>query len=112
MALTATEVAKIAHLARLALTHEEEGQVTARLNDILSLVDHLQAASTTGVEPMAHPLDAIQPLREDKVTETSHREQYQAIAPATDAGCCCVVFSARFPEIDVFIPNLLIHQEY
>ncbi len=90
MALTATEVAKIAHLARLALTPEEEGQVTARLNDILSLVDHLQAASTTGVEPMAHPLDAIQPLREDKVTETCHREQYQAIAPATDAGCYLV----------------------
>lgn len=90
MALTATEVAKIAHLARLALTTEEEGQVTARLNDILGLVDHLQAADTAGIEPMAHPLDATQPLREDTATETDHREQYQAIAPATEAGCYLV----------------------
>lgn len=90
MALTATEVAKIAHLARLALTADEEGQVTARLNDILGLVDHLQAADTTGIDPMAHPLDAIQPLRKDEVTETDHREQYQAIAPATEAGCYLV----------------------
>ncbi len=90
MALTATEVAKIAHLARLALTTEEEGQVTARLNAILGLVDHLQAADTAGIEPMAHPLDATQPLREDTVTETDHREQYQAIAPDTEAGCYLV----------------------
>mgnify|MGYP000010473130 CR=1 FL=1 len=90
MALTATEVAKIAHLARLALTPDEEGQVTARLNDILGLVDHLQAADTAGIAPMAHPLDATQPLREDTVTETRHRERYQAIAPATEAGCYLV----------------------
>jgi hypothetical protein len=55
MALTATEVAKIAHLARLALTPEEEGQVTARLNDILSLVDHLQAAEHHWRRPDGSP---------------------------------------------------------
>ena len=86
MALTATDVAKIAHLARLQLTAEEEGRVTDRLNDILGLIDQLQAADTTGVEPMAHPMDATQPLREDTVTESNHRERYQSIAPATEAG--------------------------
>lgn len=86
MALTAADVAKIAHLARLQLTAEEEGRVTDRLNDILGLIDQLQAADTAGVEPMAHPMDATQPLREDIVTETNHREAYQAIAPATEAG--------------------------
>lgn len=86
MSLTAADVAKIAHLARLQLTAEEEGRVTARLNDILHLIDQLQAADTAGVEPMAHPMDATQPLREDAVTETDRREAYQAIAPATDAG--------------------------
>lgn len=86
MALTATEVAKIAHLARLQLTAEEEGQVTARLNDILGLIDRLQAADTAGIEPLAHPVDAVQPLREDVVTESNHRDAWQAIAPATEAG--------------------------
>lgn len=86
MTLTAADVAKIAHLARLQLSAEEEGRVTDRLNDILHLVDQLQAADTTGVEPMAHPMDATQPLREDAVTETDRRDTYQAIAPATEAG--------------------------
>lgn len=86
MALTAAEVAKIAHLARLQLTPEEEGRVTDRLNDILGLIDKLQAADTTGIEPMAHPVDATQSLREDLVTESNHRDEWQAIAPATEAG--------------------------
>ena len=86
MALTAADVAKIAHLARLHLTAEEEAQATRRLNDILGLIDQLQAADTTGIEPMAHPMDATQPLRDDVVTETNHRDAYQKIAPATEAG--------------------------
>lgn len=86
MALSPAEVAKIAHLARLQLSPEEESRVTDRLNDILGLIDQLQAADTAGVEPMAHPLDVTQPLREDVVSEHNHREAYQAIAPATEAG--------------------------
>ncbi|MES2918964.1 MAG: Asp-tRNA(Asn)/Glu-tRNA(Gln) amidotransferase subunit GatC [Pseudomonadota bacterium] len=86
MSLTAADVAKIAHLARLQLTVEEEGRVTGRLNDILHLIDQLQAADTAGVEPMAHPMDTTQPLRADVVTEANRRDAYQAIAPAHDAG--------------------------
>lgn len=86
MTLTADDVGKIAHLARLQLSAEEEGRVTDRLNDILHLIDQLQAADTGGVEPMAHPMDATQPLREDTVTEIDRRATYQAIAPATEAG--------------------------
>lgn len=86
MALTASDVAKIAHLARLELTPEEEGPVTDRLNDILGMIDRLQAADTKGIDPMAHPMDATQPLRDDAVTESNHRDRYQQIAPATEAG--------------------------
>ncbi len=86
MALSPSEVAKIAHLARLQLSPDEEAAVTARLNDILGMIDRLQAADTTGTSPMAHPLDATQPLRDDVVTEQDRHEAYQAIAPATEAG--------------------------
>lgn len=86
MALSPQEVAKIAHLSRLQVTAEEEAAFTSSLNTILSLVDELQAADTTGIAPMAHPLDATQVLREDVVTETNHRDAYQQIAPATENG--------------------------
>lgn len=38
------------------------------------------------MEPMAHPLDAVQKLRPDVVTETNQRDAFQAIAPATEDG--------------------------
>ncbi len=90
MALTAEQVARIAHLARLQLPVDEQNRVTDSLNNILGLIDQLQAADTTGIEPMAHPLDAVQPLRADVVTETNRRETYQQIAPAVQDGCYLV----------------------
>lgn len=90
MALSPQEVAKIAHLARLQLSAEEESQFTAKLNTILGMIDQLQAADTAGIEPLAHPLDATQPLREDVVSESNQRAAYQRIAPAVDAGCYLV----------------------
>lgn len=86
MALTTHDVAKIAHLARLDLTADEQDQATERLNNILGMIDRLQAADTKGIEPMAHPMDATQPLRDDIVTEADCRGRYQKIAPATEAG--------------------------
>jgi aspartyl-tRNA(Asn)/glutamyl-tRNA(Gln) amidotransferase subunit C len=35
---------------------------------------------------MAHPLDATQRLREDRVTETDRRDAFQAVAPAVENG--------------------------
>lgn len=86
MALTESDVEKIAHLARLRIDDAARAEVTTRLGSILGMVDQLKAAATTGVEPMAHPLDATQPLRADAVTETDHRDAYQQIAPATGDG--------------------------
>ncbi|MOA39014.1 aspartyl/glutamyl-tRNA amidotransferase subunit C [compost metagenome] len=46
----------------------------------------MQAVDTTGIEPLAHPLEANQRLRADVVTESNHRDSYQAIAPSTEDG--------------------------
>lgn len=86
MALERSDVEKIAHLARLGLTEAEVPQTTDTLNNILGLIDAMQAVDTTGVEPLAHPLEATQRLRADVVTETNQREAYQAIAPAVESG--------------------------
>lgn len=86
MALTESDVRKIAHLARLEIDDAATAEVTTRLGSILAMVDRLQSAATAGVEPMAHPLDATQPLRADRVTESDHRDDYQRIAPATAEG--------------------------
>ena len=86
MALERSDVEKIAHLARLGLSESEIPQTTETLNNILGLIDAMQAVDTTGVEPLAHPLEATQRLRADVVTEQNQRDAYQAIAPAVENG--------------------------
>lgn len=86
MALERSEVEKIAHLARLGLNENDLPRTTETLNNILGLIDRMQAVDTTGVEPLAHPLETQQRLRTDGVTERNQREAFQAIAPAVENG--------------------------
>lgn len=86
MALERKDVENIAHLARLAISEADIPEYARNLSSILALVEQMSAVDTAGVAPMAHPLDAVQRLREDAVTETDQREHFQAIAPAVEAG--------------------------
>lgn len=86
MSLAPSEVNKIAHLARLAISAADIAVYTRNLSSILALVEQMNAVDTAGVEPMAHPLDVPQRLRADAVTETDQCERFQAIAPQTEAG--------------------------
>lgn len=86
MALERSEVEKIAHLARLGLNDADIPRTTEALNSILELVNQMQAVDTSGIEPLAHPLEASQRLRADVVTERNNRDTYQAIAPAVENG--------------------------
>lgn len=86
MSLQPEDVAKIAHLARLALRDEDVPKYAGDLSNILDLVEQMNAVDTSGVEPMAHPLDAVQRLRPDEVSEGDQREKFQSIAPQTEAG--------------------------
>lgn len=86
MSLTTQDIDKIAHLARLGVSDDDRTRYTDSLNSILGLIDDLQAVNTKGIEPLAHAFEVTQPLREDVVTERNRREDYQKIAPATEAG--------------------------
>ncbi len=79
-------VQDVAGLAKLKLDEADEAAMIDRMSRILDLVEQLQEVDTTGVEPMAHPLDAVQRLRDDRVTETNDRERYQEVAPETEDG--------------------------
>lgn len=86
MRVNPSDIQKLADLARLEIRQEAMEEVASSINDVLALVDQLQNADTAGVQPMAHPLDAVQRLRPDAVTETDQRSAFQAIAPATENG--------------------------
>jgi len=80
------DIEKVAVLARIRLDEEQIPALEKDLGNILSLVDQLRAADTDNIEPLAHPLDAVQRLRADEVTESNQREAFQAIAPAVENG--------------------------
>lgn len=86
MALNKTEIEKIAHLARLHISESETHEVTTRITDILALIDQMQSVDTDAVEPLAHPLDLVQRLRADKITEENQRDKLQQLAPASEDG--------------------------
>jgi aspartyl-tRNA(Asn)/glutamyl-tRNA(Gln) amidotransferase subunit C len=86
MALSPQEVRRIAMLARIELTDPEVDTAQAQLNSIFGLIEKLQAVDTRGVDPMSRAGDAVQRLREDRVSETNQREALQSVAPQVEQG--------------------------
>ncbi len=86
MSLSRADVERIAHLARLQIDDESIPDYARNLSNILELVEQMSAVDTSQVTPMAHPLDTVQRLREDVVTEDNQREHFQQHAPSVENG--------------------------
>lgn len=86
MSLTTDDVKKIAHLARLGIDELDIESYAKDLSRMLDLMTQMSELNTDDVIPMAHPMDQVQRLRPDTVTERNNREQFQAIAPQVEAG--------------------------
>ena len=77
MSLDKEQVQHIAMLARLKLDEDEFDETVEKLSRIVDFVDQLSQAATENVVPMAHPLNAAQRLRPDRVTDAIERDQIQ-----------------------------------
>lgn len=86
MSLTATDVKKIAHLARLNMSETDVTTYADQLSKILQFVEQMSEEDTTDREPVAHSFDISQRMRPDEVTEINQRASFQAIAPQVEAG--------------------------
>lgn len=86
MSLTPEQVRRIAGLARIDVADSEVETTRTKLNGIFGLIEEMQAVDTRGVEPMSHPQDLAQRLRDDVATEPNRRDAFQRIAPQTEAG--------------------------
>jgi aspartyl-tRNA(Asn)/glutamyl-tRNA(Gln) amidotransferase subunit C len=86
MSLTAEKIQEIARLARLEITQNDTPRYVENLSGILDFVEQMAQVDTTDITPMAHPVDAPQRLRADKITEFNQRELLQQNAPAVESG--------------------------
>ena len=90
MSLTLPDIDRLAHLARLGLQPDERTRLCAQLNDFFNVVEQMRAVDTSGIVPLAHPVDVIGDialrLREDVVSEPDNRQANQRSAPAVENG--------------------------
>ncbi|MFM2112444.1 MAG: hypothetical protein RLZZ271_1104 [Pseudomonadota bacterium] len=90
MALTSQDIARIANLARLDITPDESERMLTKINGFFDLVEKMNAVDTTGITPLAHPVEVVQPvalrLRDDAVSEPDNRDNNQRSAPAVERG--------------------------
>jgi aspartyl-tRNA(Asn)/glutamyl-tRNA(Gln) amidotransferase subunit C len=89
MALSLDEVRRIAALARLRLSPEEERTFAVQLSAILDHVRQLEELDVSGVEPMTHALAAGEAprLRADAVEPGLSPGDALAAAPAREGTC-------------------------
>ena len=87
MALSISDITRMAHLARIETSAAEAEATLKSLTGVFTLIEEMQAVNTDGIEPMSHGIDVTQRLREDRVTETDQRAANQAPAGArVDSG--------------------------
>jgi aspartyl-tRNA(Asn)/glutamyl-tRNA(Gln) amidotransferase subunit C len=80
------DIAKVARLARIALSAEELERYGAQLGDILEHAERVQALPTEGVEPTAHPLPMVNAFRPDVATACLDRDEVLEQAPGSEDG--------------------------
>ena len=79
--LDSDQVRKVAHLARLELTAEEEKTFTTQLGDILDYVEQLKELDTDDVKPTARAIDVSNVTRTDTLETWEDKESILTCAP-------------------------------
>ena len=86
MSAVEIDVKYVAHLARLALTPEEERRIGEQLGAILGYIEKLKEVDVTGVEPTAHAFPLVNVVRPDEVRPSLSNEEAMRNAPAQANG--------------------------
>ncbi|MEK6601770.1 MAG: Asp-tRNA(Asn)/Glu-tRNA(Gln) amidotransferase subunit GatC [Candidatus Binatota bacterium] len=84
MKITREEVQRVALLARLQFSPQEEEILTGQLDKILQYMEKLNQLDTTNVEPLAHAVDIVNAFREDRVANQPSPDSLLANAPARE----------------------------
>ena len=90
MSLTSSDIQRIANLARLELPQPAAERMLGQINGFFDIVEKMRAVDTTGIEPLAHPVAAMEDvtlrLRADVASEPNQREANMQNAPAQENG--------------------------
>lgn len=86
MATAQIDVKYVAHLARIALTTDEEKKIGAQLGQILGYIEKLGELDVTQVEPTAHAVPSVNVTRADEIKPSLPHEEALRNAPKHSGG--------------------------
>ncbi len=86
MAGAGMDIKYVAHLARIALTPEEEQKLSAQLGNILGYIEKLNELDVSNVEPTAHAVPLVNITRPDEIHPSLSTEEALRNAPARANG--------------------------
>lgn len=86
MSIDRTTVARVAHLARIAVTEDELDPLAHDLSAILGWVEQLQEVNVDAVEPMTSVTPMALAMREDVVTDGDIQSDVLSNAPDAREG--------------------------
>jgi len=86
MAAVEIDVKYVAHLARIALTPDEEKKLGAQLGAILGYIEKLKELDVTNVKPTAHAVPLVNVTRADEIRPSLPHEDALRNAPAQANG--------------------------
>jgi aspartyl-tRNA(Asn)/glutamyl-tRNA(Gln) amidotransferase subunit C len=86
MAAVEIDVKYVAHLARIALTPDEEKKLAAQLGGILGYIEKLNELDVTNIEPTAHAVPMVNVTRTDDIRPSLPHEEALRNAPRQSNG--------------------------
>jgi aspartyl-tRNA(Asn)/glutamyl-tRNA(Gln) amidotransferase subunit C len=80
------DVKYVAHLARIALTPDEQEKFGAQLSNILGYIEKLNQLDVDKIEPTAHAMPLVNVFRPDEVRPSLSNDEALRNAPASANG--------------------------
>ena len=86
MKITKQDLKNISLLSKIKIGNESSSSLTADLESILLMVKKMEEIDTSKIEPLTHPIENTQTLREDIESKDFEREELQKLSKENDAG--------------------------
>jgi aspartyl-tRNA(Asn)/glutamyl-tRNA(Gln) amidotransferase subunit C len=86
MAAAEIDIKYVAHLARIALTSDEEKKLAAQLGNILGYIEKLKQLDVSNVEPTAHAVPMVNVTRADEIRPSLSHDEAMRNAPKQASG--------------------------
>ena len=86
MSINKSDIEHLCNLSKLNLDDEEQSVFLSQMQSILDMIEELQEVDTGDIEPMAHPLQMTQRLRDDLSLIHISENKYQKNTDSAEDG--------------------------